>query len=62
MRRNQLAAPRRAQKLFGMRIEGDGQRTRAGAPRLDRGGGKNLLVAQVHAVKVADGGNGGTEK
>src|ERR1035437_9180161 len=64
--REQPRRGRGVQKLFWMRVEGDGHGLRALQPR-DMFTGfanhrrKNLLVAQVHAVEVADGGHGGAK-
>ena len=44
-----------AKKLLGVRIEGDGKRTGAQGLRFGNNGGEDLPMAEVHAVKVADG-------
>jgi len=50
-----------AQELLRMRIEGHGHRPHAQGPRFGHHGRKNLLVAQVHAVEVADGHHRGAK-
>ncbi len=60
-RREQLRRLVRAQKLFRVRVERDGDRANAPCLRLRNHGGENLPVTQVHAVEVADGGHAGAK-
>ena len=59
--RNQARRGLRAQKLLGVRIEGDGERR---APELCASGAaaKNLAVTEMHAVEIADGGHRGSKR
>ena len=61
-RRQQPGRAGRAQKLLGVRIEGNGHRAHAMArcfqcTRFRHHSGENLAVARMHTVEVADGGH-----
>lgn len=49
------------EKMFGVRIEGDGDGLRVDLARFSSHGGENVAMAEVDAVEVADGGYRGTE-
>jgi len=60
-RREQQRRLSGAQKLLGVRVEGDGDGTRIELTCLTRQRRENSLVSEMHAVEVADGGHRGAE-
>ena len=57
----QLERVSRTQKLLRVRVEGDGNRMDAMRARLGHYCGENLPVTEMHAVEVADDGDGGAK-